>query len=451
MRAGFLPFLLTCLTCSSSASLAAQAELDLPLGFEAELLFEERQNPYAFHGYALGLEAGEIFIALGRQVLRLREDSETELVHEFQAGGGAGLLMRPRGRKEIYFSDFKTDDLHRIDLRSGRRSKLHLPAFTFDIAVSQQGDVFASAFPYFLRSFGRAGIYRVRGEGSEPELFFEVDGPSGPITFDGHGALYYAEQSDIFPSPPGSIRLLRFPQFARPNFGIGKPNNDLRGVLPKFSGSEALRDLDGAYDIAFDDRGRLYITDPFDGGIKRSLPGSMVFDPIPLLPSRAESSLQMQFIAGEQGDFAAYQPAFGSQLLLSTTGNATTRVWSIRPARPRLELIKQPASGPGNICIEISGLPHSQMALLWASAAPTKPERALFELEGLPFWFGLDYQSSIRSWQGKSDSEGRMLFEIPYFGGLDLTLQVQGAGLIFLPPFEGFLASSNSIAIRLNL
>ncbi|MHC5063630.1 MAG: NHL repeat-containing protein, partial [Planctomycetota bacterium] len=347
MRVCSLSFLLTFLACLNATAFKAEAQLDLPLGFKAELLFEETQNPYFFNGYALGLEEGEIYVALGRRILRIREDEPAEVIHEFQLGGSAGLLMRPRGRKQIYFSDFKTDDLHRIDLLSGHRSKLHLPAFTFDIAVSQQGEVFASAFPNFLRSFGRAGIYRVHGEGSVPELFFEVDGPSGPITFDAEGALYYAEQSDIFPSPPGSIRLLRFPQFASPNFGLNSPDKDNSGWLPAFRGSEVVAALDGAYDIAFDDRGRLYVTDPFDGGIERSMPDSLVFDPLPLLPPNGESSLQMQFISEARGEFAAFQPDFGSQLLLSTTGNAATRVWSIRPARLSLQVIKQPTSGPG--------------------------------------------------------------------------------------------------------
>ncbi|MHC5066790.1 MAG: hypothetical protein ACYTG5_22780, partial [Planctomycetota bacterium] len=98
---------------------------------------------------------------------------------------------------------------------------------------------------------------------------------------------------------------------------------------------------------------------------------------------------------------------------------------------------------------EISGLPHRQLALLWASAQPVTSERKLFELEDLPFWFGLDTSSPLRSWQGMTDSDGRLQIEIPYFGGLDLTIHLQGAGLIHLPPFEGILASSNTVSIRL--
>ncbi len=72
LRICLLSLSLCCMTCLSENSLAGQAELQLPPGFQAKLLFEETQQPYFFNGYAMGLQPDEIYVALARRILRLR-------------------------------------------------------------------------------------------------------------------------------------------------------------------------------------------------------------------------------------------------------------------------------------------------------------------------------------------------------------------------------------------
>src|SRR5690606_19334944 len=175
------------------------------------------------------------------------------------------------------------------------------------------------------------------------------------------GDLLYATQTAAWPSPPGSVRLLRFPAARLRTALAGGP------ALAESDGVEIAR-LDGAFDLACDDRGAIYVSDPQHGDVRRVAPDGRL-DPTPLLPRAARGTLGLVFVDGSDATFDAWQPEAGGALWVGTSDWLSfSAIHAVRPARP--EVTATPPDPTGPFRVAASGLPASAPAWFLVNDRP---------------------------------------------------------------------------------
>jgi hypothetical protein len=215
-------------------------------------------------------------------------------------------------------------------------------------------------------------------------LLAHVQGPSGPLTFDSLGNLWYATQTDAFPPPPGSTDVILWPAplLAGPD------------VLTEAEAVVFSTGFDGASDLAWEaSTGAILLAENlFSSGANRIYQVGN---------SPANSTLLVEgapggWITGLEATsgvgpatFHAYQPE-GSALVRYL--NAGTRN-ELHPARPQAAFTGPGASRPGfgTLTFEVQGGPPNGELIALIAPAPYGPELAFtLSTVAAPLFSGLN-------------------------------------------------------------
>ncbi len=415
--------------CALASVATAQAS-PLPQGYQSEVVLDENSNPFGFYGFAVGGN-GLLYAAVQNQILEIDALGNRSLVYQLPSGS-PGAIAAPGNGGYLYFTDVFSTSLWRFDLISRTLASGSAPGSTFDMAVARSGELLVSANPNW-QTGGQNGIWLVDFQGGAHREIITLSGPSGPLLADAAGNLYYGEVPFTYPPPAGSVRVLHF-EAARVATAIqgGPPltTADATTVLPG---------LDGAYDLAFDDRAALYISDPINGGVLRTRPGSFVLEATPLVPRPTPPSfevpLQLQFADLGPATFDPFQPDTGAALYATFTDFAAiAEVRLIRPVRPVAVSSPTQVAGPGPIVFQLSGLPANGPAALYFSPLPPVPERSLFRVNGAPVWSGLNLAIAPVTAAFIAGPSGAATLNLHHPGGFGGTLSIQTLGVDAIHP-----------------
>jgi hypothetical protein len=415
-------------------------------GFAASAAFVETARPFAVRGFAVEPSGAELFVAIDDALWQVDRQGARTLLRQLPTGHTIGLVAPSPAVAFLFYSDFQANLLWRRDLAHGGESAVPLMANAFDLVVAPTGELLVSANPTWPAPGAASGIWWVdpTGAGNHRELI-RLSGPSGPLAIDAAGDLYHATQSDRFPTPPGSVRVLRF--------GAASWRDALRTGqrLTAADATVVVGGLDGAYGLAVDDRGNLYVSSPNDGVVHRVLTRESRLDPDPLVaPRSGHGSLQLAFVEHGPATFDPFQPRDAGALFVLTADWASrVEVHELRPARPRLRAPGGPVAGPGTIRLELSGLPARQPAWLLLNNLPLVPERPVVTLSGVPAWFGLDLTVPPIAGSTATGAGGDATFDLPYPGGLRWQLALQGAGVTGPAAGLVLLVSTDPITVTL--
>ncbi len=181
-----------------------------PRGFADQVLYLDRDAVGIFgtRGFAIDPGTDEVYVAIESRIYRVDPGGQRVLVDELGPGQEVGLLVRPAGSPEIFFTSLDGGTVYRRDLQTGTTQTSKGPRFGFDLAVTDAGQVLISANPFFP-NLPNSSIW-FADPGSAPREVVQLSGPSGPLLVDPDGNLLYATQHPNFPPPPGSTRILRF-------------------------------------------------------------------------------------------------------------------------------------------------------------------------------------------------------------------------------------------------
>jgi len=387
---------------------------------ETRLLHNDTNSPWAFNGFAKDPFTEHLYISVYNQVLKIDGKGKPSILHALSTLHTTGLIAIPPGSRELYFTDFNNGDFFRRNLFTNKQVKINGVVNSFDVALAQQGELLVVANPKWPAAGATSGIWLMDLAKGKHREVIRLTGPSGPIAFDATGNLLYALQPNNFPAPKGSVRLIRFSQsLVRKAIQGGTP-------LTIAQASTVMKGLDGALDLAFDDRQRLYISDPQNGGLLRTLPASMTLDGAFLKPAKL-TTLGLQFVDRRPATFDGFQPSDGGELYMATTDwVSVTGVWQIRAARPGLS--SQPAVRipKGSVEFNLNGAPRNAAVwLVLSTNPPLTVETALFYDLGVPGWVGLDLTKPHLVLVATTDAGGNYRLKLNNPGGASLRLNLQ--------------------------
>ncbi len=449
-RRGRLALLARCaalgaLALGSSPATAQSLLPPLADGFERTEIHRETGYAFGFAGFTPGSAADELYFAVGHAVYHRDAGGRVTLVHAFPVQDRCEILLRDEAQGRLLFADDRSGLLQVLDLQTGTQTARGLPLRTFDLAVLPSGELLASANPLWPSAGATPGLWLVDPTGgpNHREVVQLGPGASGPLAVHPiHGDLYYATASASYPTPPGSVRVLRFAAAALAAAIAGGP------VLGPADATMLPARLDGAFDVVFDDRGRLLASNPLDGRIE-IVRGDGTLDPVPLCGAQpGTSSLGMAFVDDGPATLAAFQPGDGGTLFVATNDWSTlAAVHEVRAARPIATSASGPTAPAGGLRIDAAGLPPGSLGVLAFNILPALSAETPLGIGAAdaPFWWGLDLQMPLLTLPCWADARGHAQVSLPYQGGLSWTLAIQIAAPT--PPLS--LCSSAPLSITL--
>jgi hypothetical protein len=409
---------------------------------ETRLLHNETNSPWAFNGFAKDPFTEHLYISVYNQIMKVDAKGKRTVLHALPTIHTTGLIAIPPGSNELYFTDFNNGDFFRRHLFTNKQVKIKGLVNSFDVALAQQGELLVVANPKWPAAGAASGIWLMDLVKGNHREVIRLTGPSGPIAFDAMGNLLYALQPSNFPAPKGSVLLLRFPQsLVRKAIRGGK-------ALTIPQASVVMKGLDGALDMVFDDRQRLYISDPQNGGLLRTLPASMTLDRAFLKPTKL-TTLGLQFVDRRPATFDGFQPSDGGELYMATTDwVSVTGVWQIRAARPGLSSKPAVRIPKGPLELNLKGAPGNAAVWLVLSASPTlASEIALFQDAGIPGWVGLDLARPHLVLLATTDATGSYRLRLQNPGGASLRLHLQAMAVAGTTPAARQFGTSNILSL----
>jgi len=260
--------------------------------------------------------------------------------------------------------------------------------FNYDGAFAPDGTYYMSAA---TGGFGAGNsIMRLDTTTGAVTELAQVAGPSGPLSCDALGNLYYATVADGFPAPPASTSILIF-------LAADLAAADCAGgdCLSEASAITWATGFDGASGMEIDQRtGIAYLLENnFGTGANRiwSVQGGANTG-TPLVEGQAfnwMSGLQVMSGSGLP-ELRAYQPANDARLLYATTDWVSPPVRrELQAARPQLSLSGPGLTGSGQVDLALAGADPGGLALLaygpTALVAPTETPLALAGVTPLIF------------------------------------------------------------------
>lgn len=309
-------------------------------------------------------------------------------------------------------------------------------SFNYDAAFSPAGDLFVSAA---TGGFGAGNdIFKLAIPGGALTQVAHLAGPSGPLSFDASGTLYYATQwNGGFPPPAGSTDVLAWNAAAVGAGGLSEANATIVCTA-----------LDGGASLAVDPlTQKLYIAECNFGlstNRVRRVGSNQATSPI-VVDTGALSIYGMQFLTGTTAaTFDAYQPSSGVRLVYGATDFFSASERSIvSPRRPQLALSGPGLSGPGTITLTVTGgVPNGCAYMLYCQQALLLPGEVPYPYPGFLFHTSFFLPRTKRlPFLLPSDAAGTSLLQIYNPGGLGGLHAYQ---FLVGNPGGDFVGSSNS-------
>lgn len=433
----------------NAATQSSKSTLPVPDGFLAKLVHNETNGPFALSGFSRDPNTDHHYLAVNEQLIKVDNQSRRTVLVQLPTGEGFGLTTLPAGGLEVFAVNWKTHELFRYHVVTGKLAKMAGIPNTYDVALDASGGVLVVANPNFPNQGAQSGIWLMdmSNNGKHKELI-RLQGPSGPIALDSKGDLYYAVQSSTFPTPKGAVSIVRFTaaqlQAARTS----------TTPLPMSQGTTVIQNLDGGYDLVFDDRERLYISDPQNGGLLRTRPGSTTLDST-FLPRITKpttlATLGMQFVNRSRATLDAYQPGDGGELYLVVNDwSSISQVHVIQALRPTLASTPAVTIPKGPIQVDVTEAPRNANLLLFLSPLPPlAAETIQFVHRGMPGWVGLDLTRPFLVLPGQTDATGSYGLRSQNPGGNAFQMNVQA--LIVEPTAGPNQAVATTGVLRLNV
>jgi len=231
-------------------------------------------------------------------------------------------------------------------------------------------------------------IYRLDVASGAVTLVATVAGPSGPIAISPAGDLAYATQWPTYPTPPGTVNVIRWTaaQVANGPFPLTETQAQVYTA-----------GLDGGSSLEFDPQfGHLFLGEAVDNGTSRVVE----IDRSGAIVGRVSGSLDFQSkievidVPGT-GALGAFQPA-GAQLQYRTTNfvQGTSQLVRVSPRRPQLTAVQ---NGNGTMTLSLDGAtPNTTCFVISSQAALYNPNESAFDLVNYLFWTGMPYPNNIR-------------------------------------------------------
>lgn len=435
-RANWTGRLLSAVAFCSAGAVSQPRPLTPIEGFESSIVHLEPGSPFALRGFAVDHTTSTLYLSVDNRILRREANGSLTELMRFPQNESTGLFSIPSGRAVLVFTNFNTNRCYQRDLRTNLTSSFAGIKNAFDVDVTRQGDILVTANPNWPSTGAKTGIYLLDPLYGRHREIIRLAGPSGPLLITQNGDLLYAIQSDRFPTPRGSVQLVRFTR--------AQVASALSGSvpLPLNAGTVEMRGLDGAADLALDDRGRLYISDPQHGGILRTWPGRFAFEPEPFVKPSKLVVLGLAFVELGPPTMDSYQPSNGAGLYAFTTDwSVTAEVRRITPRRPRLLATPNPAP-KGQIQLRVSEAPGNAATWVGLSLLPSVPERPVFLAEGVSLFLGLDFLVPPFLLTGTTSAGGSITFNLTNPGRFLLTLNAQA--LVGAQPKLGFVQVGTS-------
>lgn len=374
----------------------------------------------------------EFVVGLGRVLELHRPNTAVRALHQLAPGEAFGCLARtPAGA--ILVGELFSGWLSEIDPTTGLRLRAFAgPKNAFDAIALPSGDVLLNANPAWPTSGSHCGVW-LAGPHRTPRELIALVGPSGPLALAPNGDLVVAELGATVPPPPGTARLLRFAA------NLVQQAIQTGAALTSSQATAAAAGYDGIYDLAFDDRGRAYTTDPASARVTQSAPGVLAPAATIADVGSGRSGLWLHQLERPTGGapFAAYQPTerAGSLLIAHSDFLQRFAVARLEPARATLT-----SSGGGSLAaassttLTFAGAPPNALAAtLLAFGSPTA-EHAAVTLHGLPVWLGFPtaaFASALP--MPATDTAGRTAHTFTNPGGYALTVTAQAIALATTP------------------
>ncbi len=194
-----------------------------------------------------------------------------------------------------------------------------------------------------------------------------IAGASGPLAVDADFAVFYATSSNLFPSPPGSVDILRFSA------------DQIRGAigpdqLSAADGEVIYSGLDAAGDLALDGDGDIFVIDWANSElVEISISGSTVAGRSALISygsAGGPTASSLQYVPGPRrpaSRFEPFQPAgrAGSLLVHESEFGGDSLLRELSPARASMQA--SPAGAPipaGPFKLQIAGGPSRGTAIV---------------------------------------------------------------------------------------
>ena len=425
----------------SSPSAPAQSAPLVQGGFASRVLVTERGAPWRVRGLAVLDGTDEIAFAVGSTLYRTSASGPPTPFRITQGGGDVSFVVRPRAQGSLYYGEFATAILVVHDLLTGSEVQHALPANTFDLETTLGGTVLAVANPAWPAPGAASGVHVV-ASGTPPREIIRLVGPSGPLLIDRlSGDLFCAVLGAGVPPPRGSVQIRRFTSLQLTRAIAGGP------LLTLADSSLFAAGLDGAFDLAQDDRGAVYVSDPTWGDVRR-IDARGVLDPGPLIARNASASLDLAFVDGGEPSFDPWQPGDGAALFCTTTDFVTAAsIAIIRAAAPVLDSPQAPRAPRGPVRFDATGLPPTASAFLLLDFLPAIPRRAIARFGGVALFTDLDFTILPLATPLTVDPAGRATLTLTNPGGFNLPLTLATFG--GPDPASGVFAMSPGLAITL--
>lgn len=295
------------------------------------------------------------------------------------------IVEEPDGAT-LLFGESTNGGVWEYTLPAGPLAQLATLPFNYDAVIEPGGAAAVVSAATCGYGCGNS-LVRVDLVSGATTVLGSVAGPSGPVDFDVNGDLLYGVQSPLFPAPPGSFSVVRFPASLLAS-GTQLSDANAQPMVPA---------LDGAADITLDERSRdLVVVESVYGGVSRvRLFRNDGLDK-GVLASSPDYLGGVGLHAGNAGP-GAFQPyaIAGSRYTYSATDFIYSRLSSLVPVRPLLAISGPGATGGGQALFTVAGgVPNGTAVLIACSQANWSPvavvhELALFQLySGLPVGVG---------------------------------------------------------------
>lgn len=285
------------------------------------------------------------------------------------------------------FGESTSGSLYRVDLVTGGPTFLATVLYAYDLVYENANSALVSAAD---SSFTSNHIVRVDLTSGVTSPVADVSGPSGPIALSSAGDLYYAVQPLVFPTPPGSVSVIRWTANQLANGPLPLSESQASVFANNFDGGAAL-----AFDPVF---GNLFLSVPGSGGPSTIVEIDRFGARVGVVAITPDTSGRIEIVdAPSAGACSAYQPA-GRALRYRATDYATTfasRFETVSPRRPQLRSVQNPDNTM--TCALTGGVPNASALVISGNLWQYGTTERDFDLGTHLFWTGLPFNAIRRA------------------------------------------------------
>ncbi len=392
----------------------------------------------AFPGGMDLLPGGDLVFFQGNLLFRW-DGKKRVLLHAFPAGtAGAFVKYTAKG---VFAAESTNGRIYRLDPLSGKTTLIAAVRYPFDLVQAPRGGLYLSANPGWGGGGSGNRIYLLDPARGGLDEIVRLQGPSGPVAFDARGNLYYATQSSTYPTPPGAVRILRWPA-ARVRAAAGP------GYLTAKDAVTVWSNLDGAFGMVLDGMGRIYLTDPRKGILLQLDPEKKKKRILLQAPPFSWTGYTFLRLAGEKGPATLdpWQPPGGGRLVLAASDYLSYSAFlELSPSRPVLASTPWPAVPPGSLSLDLSKGPASSAGILLLSPLGASPEIGLPLGERAPLFLGVLPHPWMLAFPVTTGAKGSFSLKLTYPGGGPMVVYGQ---VLFLGS-PGLPATSSPLGMKL--